>query len=64
LYIAVRLGLFEGARDFEDSVTTAATAVACDLIVTPDLKGFRASPVPVLTPEAAIPVMRPPDVVI
>ena len=64
MYIAVSLGLFEGAHDFEDSVTAAATAAGCDLIVTRDPKGFRASPVPVFTPEAAIPVMRPRDVVI
>jgi predicted nucleic acid-binding protein len=50
--------------DFEDSVTAAAALAArCDLIVTREPKGFRASPVPVFTPEAAAPLIRPPDVV-
>jgi predicted nucleic acid-binding protein len=50
--------------DFEESVTAAAAAAArCDLIVTRDPKGFRASAVPVFTPEAAAPLIRPPDVV-
>ena len=49
--------------DFEDSVTAAAAAAArCDLIVTRDPKGFRAAPVPVFTPEAAAPLIHPPDV--
>jgi predicted nucleic acid-binding protein len=52
------------ATDFDDSVTAvAALAAQCDLIVTRDPKGFRGSVVPVLTPEAAAPLMRPPDVV-
>ncbi len=40
--------------DFEDAVTAAAArAAGCDAIVTRDPKGFRASPVRALTPEAA-----------
>ena len=50
--------------DFEDSVTAAAAVVAgCDLIVTRDAKGFRAFSVSVFTAEAAMPLIRPPDVV-
>jgi len=42
------------ATDFEDAVTAAAAEVAnCDLIVTRDPKGFRGSPVQVMTPECA-----------
>ena len=45
--------------DFEDSVTAAAARLAgCDLIVTRDLSGFRGSPVRVLTPEEAAPLLR------
>jgi predicted nucleic acid-binding protein len=44
--------------DFEDSVTAAAAGLAeCDFIVTRDPKGFRGSPVRVLTPEAAAPLL-------
>lgn len=44
--------------DFEDSVTAAAAGIAgCDLIVTRDPKGFRNSPIPVMTPEAAAPLL-------
>ena len=44
--------------EFEDSVTAAAAQIAgCDLIVTRDPKGFRNSPIPVMTPEAAAPVL-------
>ncbi len=39
--------------DFEDAVTAAAARLAgCECIVTRDPKGFRASPVRPLTPEA------------
>jgi predicted nucleic acid-binding protein len=42
------------SADFEDSVTAATAGLThCDYIVTRDPKGFRASPVPYLTPEAA-----------
>lgn len=45
--------------DFEDAVTAAAARLAgCDYIVTRDPKGFRGSPVPSLTPEAAIPLFN------
>jgi predicted nucleic acid-binding protein len=45
--------------DFEDSVTAAAAAMAgCDLIITRDPRGFRASPVQALAPEAAAPLLR------
>lgn len=41
--------------DFEDSVTASAAHFAgCDAIVTRDPRGFRDSPVRVLTPEAAM----------
>jgi predicted nucleic acid-binding protein len=44
--------------DFEDSVTAAAARLAgCDLIVTRDPSGFRGSPVRILTPEAAAPLL-------
>ena len=44
--------------DFEDSVTAAAAWLAkCDFIVTRDPKGFRGSPLRVLTPEEAIPLL-------
>ena len=60
----IQSALDSDGPDFEDSVTAAAAAAAgCDLIVTRDPKGFRASPVPVFTPEAAAPLIRPPDVV-
>jgi predicted nucleic acid-binding protein len=43
--------------DFEDAVTAAAARRAhCDYIVTRDPKGFRGSPVRILTPEAAVPL--------
>lgn len=43
--------------DFEDAVTAAAArAAGCAYIVTRDPKGFRNSPVPALTPEAAVPL--------
>jgi hypothetical protein len=41
-------------------VTAAAAQMAgCDYIVTRDPKGFRASPIPVVTPEAVIPLLAP-----
>jgi predicted nucleic acid-binding protein len=44
--------------DFEDAVTAAAAHLAgCDLIITRDPRGFPASPVPVLTPETAAPLL-------
>lgn len=45
--------------DFEDAVTAAAARHAhCDYIVTSDPKGFHGSPVRILTPEAAAPILR------
>lgn len=44
--------------DFEDAVTTAAAlASECEYVVTRDPKGFRGSPVRVLGPEAALPIL-------
>jgi predicted nucleic acid-binding protein len=44
--------------DFEDAVTAAAARLAgCDYIVTRDPKGFRGSPIQLLTPEAAVPLL-------
>ena len=64
-HAVIQSALDAHAPDFEDSVTVAAALAArCDLIVTRDPKGFRASPVPVFTPEAAAPLVRPPDVVV
>ena len=41
--------------DFEDAVTAAAAQSAgCEYVVTRDPKGFRHSPFPPLTPEAAL----------
>jgi predicted nucleic acid-binding protein len=63
-HAVIQSALDAHAPDFEDSVTAAAALAArCDLIVTREPKGFRASPVPVFTPEAAAPLIRPPDVV-
>lgn len=45
--------------DFEDAVTAAAARSAgCECIVTRDPRGFRASPVRCLTPEAVIPLLE------
>ena len=45
-------------HDFEDAVSEAAAqASACEAIVTRDPKGFRAAGLPVLTPEAAVPLL-------
>jgi predicted nucleic acid-binding protein len=47
-----------GWIDFEDAVTAAAAESAhCDLIVTRDPKGFPESPVRVIRPEAAAPLL-------
>jgi predicted nucleic acid-binding protein len=44
--------------DFEDAVTAAAARLAgCECIVTRDPKGFRGSPVRLLTPEAITPLL-------
>jgi len=44
--------------DFEDAVAISAARLAgCDVIVTRDPRGFRQSPVRVLTPEAAAPLL-------
>jgi len=48
--------------DFEDAVSAATARVAaCYCIVTRDPKGFRGSPVRVLTPEAASPLLTAPN---
>lgn len=45
--------------DFEDCVTAAAARRAsCELIVTRDPRGFRASPVKPVTPQAAVALLR------
>ncbi len=45
-------------HDFEDAVSAAAAqASGCQAIVTRDPKGFRTSGLPVLTPEAAAPLL-------
>ena len=45
-------------QDFEDAVSTAAAeATGCEAIVTRDPKGFRTAGLPVLTPEAAAPLL-------
>jgi predicted nucleic acid-binding protein len=44
--------------DFEDAVTAAAAGLAgCEYIVSRDPRGFRGSPIPSLTPEAAMPLL-------
>ena len=46
--------------DFEDAVCSAcAVAAGCDALVTRDVSGFRRSPVPVLTPAAAVAAIGP-----
>ena len=43
--------------DFEDAVAAAAArASGCHYVIARDPKGFRGSPVQVLTPEAALPL--------
>ena len=45
--------------DFEDAVTASAAAFAgCEAVITRDPKGFRGSPVRILTPELALPLLR------
>jgi predicted nucleic acid-binding protein len=54
IYEALRLPL----ADFEDAVTAAAALTSeCDYVVTRDPKAFRGSPVRVLAPEAALPIL-------
>ena len=44
--------------DFEDAVTAAAALAAeCEFIVSRDPRGFKGSPVRVLGPEAAVPIL-------
>jgi predicted nucleic acid-binding protein len=48
-------------QDFEDAVTAAGAASAgCDAIITRDARRFRQSPVRILTPEAAAPLLEGP----
>jgi predicted nucleic acid-binding protein len=55
---AVQEALQLPLSDFEDAVTAAAARLAgCEFIVTRDPKGFRGSPVRVLTPEAVTPLL-------
>ncbi|MGB7760722.1 MAG: PIN domain-containing protein [Bryobacteraceae bacterium] len=54
----VQEALQSSLPDFEDAVTAAAARLAgCHYIVTRDPKGFRASPVRPLTPEAVLPLL-------
>ena len=54
----VQEALQSPSSDFEDAVTAAAARLAgCECIVTRDPKGFRASPVRALTPEAVQPLL-------
>jgi predicted nucleic acid-binding protein len=54
----IRRALRLGWPDFEDAVTAAAAEAArCEAIVTRDPKGFPRSPVRVITPEAAAPLL-------
>ena len=54
----LRDALQNEAHDFEDAVSEAAAqATGCEAIVTRDPKGFRAAGLPVLTPEAAAPLL-------
>jgi predicted nucleic acid-binding protein len=55
----IREALQLSCSDFEDAVTAAAARLAhCDAIVSRDIKGFRGSQVPCLTPEAILPLLR------
>ena len=55
----IQLALELPCADFEDAVTAAAAKFAgCDCLLTRDPRGFRASPVRSLTPEAAAPLLR------
>ncbi len=52
----IRTALGLACPDFEDAVAAAAAhASGCDAIVTRDARGFRGSPVAVITPEVALP---------
>jgi predicted nucleic acid-binding protein len=54
----LRDALRSEAQDFEDAVAAAAAqAAGCEAIVTRDPKGFRAAGLPVLTPQAAVPLL-------
>jgi predicted nucleic acid-binding protein len=54
----LRDALQNEAPDFEDAVSEAAAqATGCEAIITRDPKGFRAAGLPVLTPEAAVPLL-------
>jgi predicted nucleic acid-binding protein len=54
----LRDALQHEAHDFEDAVSEAAAqAIGCEAIVTRDPKGFRTAGLPVLTPEAAAPLL-------
>lgn len=54
----LRDALQSETQDFEDAVSEAAArAGGCEAIVTRDLKGFRAAGLPVLTPDAAAPLL-------
>ena len=55
----IHLALELPFADFEDAVTSAAAQFAgCDFILTRDPKGFRPSPIRLLTPEAAAPLLN------
>ena len=54
----LRDALHHETQDFEDAVSaTAAQAAGCEAIVTRDPKGFRTAGLPVLTPQAAVPLL-------
>jgi predicted nucleic acid-binding protein len=54
----LRNALQHETQDFEDAVSTAAAeAASCEAIVTRDTRGFRVAALPVLTPEAAAPLL-------
>jgi predicted nucleic acid-binding protein len=56
---AIHEALQMPGSDFEDCVTAAvAHQSRCAFIVTRDPRGFRASPVEAVTPEAAIAILR------
>lgn len=50
--------LQSAGQDFEDSVTAAAQASGCHLIVTRHPKGFRRAPLPAITPAQALMLLR------
>ena len=57
--VAIQEALQMPGPDFEDCVTAAAARRSgCSLIVTRDPRGFRASPVRPVTPEAAVGILR------